>query len=156
MGRDLATWAAQSRTHETIAMVKAVVASPHITTVPGMTSAELKAKKRPLRDQGEGKMRFRSRVRAASGKESAMELECEHSSKVSLRESSAIDPVRKSESGQRGASSLQKQVPDQGHTACIVQPLGIACDAQPLRKAWDAQPFGNACVAQPADDACVI
>jgi len=55
MGRDLATWAAQSNTNDTTAVAVPVESTPHITTVPRMGSAEMKAKKRPLRDQGEGK-----------------------------------------------------------------------------------------------------
>jgi len=75
-------------------MASPVESTPHIATVPGMTSDDMKAKKRPLRGQGEGKTKDRSGAQAENGKEMAMELECEHLSGAASRVPAAKDPAR--------------------------------------------------------------
>jgi hypothetical protein len=137
MGRSLATWAAQSRINDTIALALPVESTPHLATVPRMRSDKMKAKKRPLRDQGEGKEKIHSGVRAEKGDVRAVELRDEQVMGAASRVPAATDPVRNTESRWRGDNRPRKQVSDQEH---------IACDAQPQRIACVAQPVENACV----------
>ena len=98
MGQSLATWAAQSRTEDKIALAFPVESTPHIATVPRMRLAKMKAKKRPLRDQGEGKDKIRSGVRGEKGVGRAVELRDEQVMGAALREPAATEPVRNTKS----------------------------------------------------------
>ena len=102
MGRSLATWAVQSRTNDKIALALPVESTPHIATVPRMRSADMKAKKMPLRDQGEGKTKIRSGFQAENGDVMAVELRDEQVMGAASREPAAMNPVRHTKSRGRG------------------------------------------------------